>query len=222
MFAVNTIRRRRRQILAECRTREKIYKERTLTLLSQGVEADDPELIEALTSARNAHSDYKTQLHSNMRIEEAHRKSRIIQRHIDEQVDRRIVLDANRRFLNPRLQSQLDRAEEDILANEDILTQISDDISDRLPDIELDAECEALLSKWILTSKPESRGAAAKTTSVLTLNGFPTSATKKTSAGLRDTQAQQTICREHSVPPEEIRVEKRTTNNTSPSTLGDA
>ncbi|AEZ51668.1 UL14 [Gallid alphaherpesvirus 2] len=237
MFAVSAMRRRRRRILAECRTREAVYKERTLELLSQGVETDDPEFIEVFTSARNAHSDYKAQLRSNMRLEATDRKTKIIQRHIDEQLDRRLILDINRKLLNPKLQLQLDQTEEAILEKEDILAQTIDDITlnDSITNTdELDEESEALLTKWILNQKTKKRPTVAKTAIAPTAHGLQTKVSRNVFITGKDDLVQPTdlgqpsthevitcTSRERIIHPDGIHTEIYTTEDVSPTILDD-
>ncbi|AAG45751.1 UL14 minor tegument protein [Meleagrid alphaherpesvirus 1] len=157
MFAAAAMRRRRRQLLAECRVRETIYKERTLELLSEGVGTDDPAFIATFTSARNAHTDHKAQLRSNILLENTERKLRLIERRIEDQVDRKLILETNRRFLSPELHSHLEQAEEDLIDKETILTEACEELTlaDSSEDIEEFSEtAEALLTKWILEQKP--------------------------------------------------------------------
>uniref|UniRef100_A0AAU0K7C5 UL14-like protein n=1 Tax=Anatid alphaherpesvirus 2 TaxID=3080522 RepID=A0AAU0K7C5_9ALPH len=167
MFSLKALDRKRRQELAECRVRENVYREMVLDMLAEGVDTDGPEFVDAFTSARNAHRDYKAKLASKMRVEATERKALAIKNRIEEQTARKAIVDAYRRYLDPRLKSGLDDSEDDILEKEGLLEEAADSCAcpadGGYTDGEwLDEEDEALLTKWLVLRAERPPVAAAQ------------------------------------------------------------
>ncbi|ARD71334.1 tegument protein UL14 [Columbid alphaherpesvirus 1] len=188
MFAIKALQRQRRQALAECRLRESIYKERMFELLADGAAMDEPDFVEAFTSARNAHLDYKSQLASNMQVDATERKARTIKNRIEEQAARKLILDTYRRYQDPALAERLEREEDDIFEKEANLEEAAESCKPLNgrgePSEWLDEEDEALLTKWMLAraQKPQRAGSAAP---AAVSTGFPRAAMKTSSTSHR-------------------------------------
>ncbi|SCO83583.1 tegument protein UL14 [Spheniscid alphaherpesvirus 1] len=150
--------RERRIRLEEAHVRQSIYRARTLDLIRAGVDKNDPEFVQAFTSAKNAHVAYCSQLRSNMRVDQIEQKARAVRSKVEEQAAVKEILDNHRRYLQPDFVERLDDIDYNLSNRESELDAVVDTITDggvTLGETEwLGEDDELLLTKWKLAEAP--------------------------------------------------------------------
>ncbi|AQS79202.1 tegument protein UL14 [Ateline alphaherpesvirus 1] len=144
-----------RRRLAAGRLRENAYKERTLELLRQGVDARDPRFVGAFMAAKAAHQELEARLRSCARLELLRHQATRVKIRVEEQEARREFLSAHRRYLDGSLLARLDAADDCLTDQEDRLEEAA---SGAWTDIDSDEwmspDDADLLTRWRVEAAP--------------------------------------------------------------------
>ncbi|ABA29267.1 UL14 [Papiine alphaherpesvirus 2] len=173
-----------RRRLAETHLRAEVYREETLRLHREGVGTQDPRFVGAFMAAKAAHRELEARLKSRARLEVLRQHAACVKIRVDEQAERRDLLIAHRRYLDPAFGERLDEAEDRLADQEEQLEEaaanaclLSGD-DDPAADGWMSAEDSDLLIMWQLGSAPAVRpgdlsGPGSRPTSGPVAGGLP-------------------------------------------------